>query len=181
VSPHKRKNVTFEIIWDKPLGIHSGKAVIPSCKLSKLEPRPCCSRNYNTLVRRRLIQSCAVVLGMLTENLVASVLSNGQNTTSSAAKDAGIHFYDLRPQFAARHAFKKSSTAPNCLAVGLSHIYAAQTDKAVVHVYSRERNNQETVVPFPERINSITLSNASEGPGVLILGTEGGRLILWEV
>ena len=62
-----------------------------------------------------------------------------------------------------------------------SHIYAAQADKAVVHVYSRARNNLEAVVPFPERIHSIALSNASEGIAVLILGTEGGRLILWEV
>lgn len=39
----------------------------------------------------------------------------------------------------------------------------------------------EAVVPFPERIHSIVLAGESDGAGMLILGTEGGRLILWEL
>ena len=33
-------------------------------------------------------------------------------------------------------------------------------------------------MPFPERVRSIAITG---GGGVLVLGTEGGRLILWEV
>lgn len=33
-------------------------------------------------------------------------------------------------------------------------------------------------MPFPERVRSIAITC---GGGVLVLGTEGGRLILWEV
>jgi pre-rRNA-processing protein IPI3 len=120
-------------------------------------------------------------LRMLTESLVASVLTREGNAKAPTSRDASIHFFDLKPRFAVRSAFKRSSTQANCLAVGSSHIYAAQADKAVVHVYSRERNNQEAVVPFPERIHSVALSNEAEGAATLILGTEGGRLILWEV
>ena len=36
-------------------------------------------------------------------------------------------------------------------------------------------------MPFPEKIQSIVLAGESDGAGTLILGTEGGRVILWEV
>ncbi len=62
-----------------------------------------------------------------------------------------------------------------------THVFAAQADKAVVHVYSRERGNQEATVPFPERIQSATFCGDHGGAGVLMLGTEGGRIIAWEV
>lgn len=71
-------------------------------------------------------------------------------------------------------------TAGNGLAVSPTHIFSAQAEKAVVHVYSREKGNQEALVPFPERIRSIAVAGAKYGD-VLVLGTEGGRLILWEV
>lgn len=56
-------------------------------------------------------------------------------------------------------------------------MFAAQADKAVVHVYSRDRGNQEALVSFLERIHSLTMI----GETVLVLGTAEGRLILWEV
>ena len=65
----------------------------------------------------------------------------------------------------------------NALAASSTHIFAAQADKAVVHVYSRERGNQEALVSFPERIHSLALI----GEGVLVLGSAEGRVILWEV
>lgn len=61
-----------------------------------------------------------------------------------------------------------------------SHVFAAQAEKAIVHIYSREKGNQEATVPFPERIRSIALAGGQNGD-ILVLGTEGGRLILWEV
>ena len=36
-------------------------------------------------------------------------------------------------------------------------------------------------MPFPEKIRSIVIAGESTGAGTLILGTEGGRVILWEV
>lgn len=61
-----------------------------------------------------------------------------------------------------------------------SHVFAAQAEKAIVHIYSREKGNQEATVPFPERIRSIALAGGQNGD-ILVLGTEGGRLILWEM
>lgn len=116
---------------------------------------------------------------MLSESFVASVLSSAKSPTASL-RDVGICVHELQPTSILRSTFKKSSTATNCLAVSPSHIFTAQADKAVVHVYSREKGNQEAIVPFPERIRSIAVAGGKYGD-VLVLGTEGGRLILWEV
>lgn len=115
---------------------------------------------------------------MLTESFIASTL-NLEKLSNSVIP--GVHIYDFQPLPALKSTFKKSSTSTNCLAVSPSHVFAAQADKAVIHVYSRERKNQEAIVPFPEKIQSIVLSGESDGSGTLILGTEGGRVILWEV
>jgi len=115
---------------------------------------------------------------MLTESFIASML-NPEISGNTVA--TGIHLHDFQPLPDLKFTFKKSSNHPNCLAVSPTHVFAAQADKAVVHVYSRERKNQEAVVPFPERVRSIALAGESEGAGTLILGTEGGRVILWEV
>ena len=115
---------------------------------------------------------------MLTESFIASTLVTEKPSNSVLP---GVHLYDFQPLPALKSTFKKSSTKTNCLAVSPSHVFAAQADKAVIHVYSRERNNQEAVVPFPEKIQSIVLAGESDGAGTLILGTEGGRVVLWEV
>ena len=65
----------------------------------------------------------------------------------------------------------------NALAANSTHIFAAQAEKAVVHVYSKERGNQEALISFQERIHSLAMI-ADE---VLVLGTAEGRVILWEV
>ena len=124
---------------------------------------------------------------MLSESFVASFLtSKGQQApssfSSSILKDVGVSINEFQPSTSAVGVnFKNSSTESNCLAVSDEHIFAAQTGKAVVHVYSRERGNQEATVPFPERIRSLAVAGAEEGGAVLVLGTEGGRLIVWEV
>ncbi|KAL1987719.1 hypothetical protein VTN96DRAFT_2559 [Rasamsonia emersonii] len=116
---------------------------------------------------------------MLSESFVASVLASSKTPASSTLKDVGICIHELQPASALRATFKKSSTAPNGLAVTPTHVFAAQADKAVVHVYSRARGNQEATVPFPERIRSAAVAGGPNSE-VLVLGTEGGRLILWE-
>lgn len=116
---------------------------------------------------------------MLSESFIASTLSSAKTPTATL-RDVGICLQEFQPSPQLRSTFKKSSTSTNCLAVTPSHIFSAQADKAVVHVYSREKGNQEALVPFPERIRSIAVADAKYGD-VLILGTEGGRLILWEV
>lgn len=116
---------------------------------------------------------------MLSESFVASTLASAKSTVA-ALRDVGICVHEWQPAATLRSTFKKSSTATNCLAVSPSHVFAAQAEKAVVHVYSREKGNQEAVVPFPERIRSIAVAGAKYGD-VVVLGTEGGRLILWEV
>src|SRR2546429_9951422 len=96
---------------------------------------------------------------------------------STSAKDIGIFKYQWQPLVSQDCAFKKSVTPKNCLAVSETHIFAAQADKAVVHVYNREKNNQEPVVPFPERISSLALA---ANDSVLVLGTAEGRILLLE-
>jgi pre-rRNA-processing protein IPI3 len=119
---------------------------------------------------------------MLTETLALSTLSPNKPNSSSTSRDVGVHLHIYQPLASLQQSFKKSSTAPNCLAVSSSHIFAAQVDKAVVHVYSREHGNQEAVVPFPEKIRSIALAgDYEEGTGCVVMGTEGGRLMVWEV
>ena len=115
---------------------------------------------------------------MLTETFIASTLNLEKPSNTVAA---GIHVHEIQPLSALKSTFKKSSSDPNCLAVSPTHIFAAQADKAVVHVYSRDRINQEATVPFPDRIHSIALVGESDGAGTLILGTAGGGLRLLEV
>lgn len=117
---------------------------------------------------------------MLSESFIASTLRS-EKAIAKVNKDIGIHQYDFQPRLSLKSTFKKSSTNQNCLAVSASHIFAAQADKSVIHVYSRERGNQEVVVPFHDRIRSIALAADADGAGVLVLGTDGGGLILWEV
>jgi hypothetical protein len=114
---------------------------------------------------------------MLTEHFVAAIAAATKPNTG-VTKDAGIFVHEHQPLAAQRHVFKKSASAPHGIAVSSSHVFAAQADKAVVHVYSRDKGNQEAVVPFPERIHSIALA---AGDAVLLLGTESGRVLAWEV
>lgn len=118
---------------------------------------------------------------MLTETFVASTRTVEKKANVTPAKDIGIHIHDYQPNPALNSSFKKSSTQPNCLAVNATHIFAAQADKSVVHVYNTERGNQEAVMPFQEKITCLALAGRYHGAGTLVLGTQGGRLILWEV
>lgn len=115
---------------------------------------------------------------MLSEHFIASLGALRKTPNTSVAKDAAIFDYEFQPLPAQRAVFKKSSTPPNCLAVSATHVFAAQFDKAVVHVYGKEKGNQEVTIPFPERIGCIALACNDT---VLLLGTEKGRIILWEV
>ena len=117
---------------------------------------------------------------MLTESFVAATLATStKSNLPSNLKDIGIVLHEFQPQSAIRHGFKKTSTKINCVATSGSHIFAAQADRAVVLVYNREKGNQEATVPFPERISSLEF--VGESSGFLILGTEGGRLNIWDV
>jgi pre-rRNA-processing protein IPI3 len=114
---------------------------------------------------------------MLSEGFITSIRAQPRSANTAIAKDVGLYLHELHPAYTVKSAFKKSSTPVNALAVSPTHIFAAQADKAVVHVYSRERGNQESLVSFPERLHSLALI----GDGVLALGTAEGRVILWEV
>ncbi|EME38804.1 hypothetical protein DOTSEDRAFT_180709 [Dothistroma septosporum NZE10] len=115
---------------------------------------------------------------MLTEHYIASVGAPTKGASTSVAKDAAIVLHEHQPLAQQRTVYKKSSTPRNCLAVSGSHIFAAQADKAVVHVYNRVKGNQEATVPFTERISSIALGCDDS---VLVIGTVEGRVFLWEL
>lgn len=114
---------------------------------------------------------------MLVEQFVAAIAAQNKANTG-VTKDAGIFVHEFQPLAAQRHVFKKSAAARNGLAVSTSHLYTAQEGKAIVHVYSKDRGNQEAIVPFPERIHSIALAAKDT---TLLLGTESGRVLAWEV
>jgi pre-rRNA-processing protein IPI3 len=114
---------------------------------------------------------------MLTETFVTSIRAQHRTANTAISKDVGVYVHSLHPTHSVKATFKKSSTPINGLAVSSTHVFAAQADKAVVHVYSRDRGNQEALISFPERIHSIDLVN----DGLLALGTAEGRIILWEV
>ena len=113
---------------------------------------------------------------MLTEEFYSSVYGPLLTSNTAVAKDVGVYAHTLRPSHAVKGTFKKSSTPVHCLAVSDAHVFAAQHEKAYVHVYSRLRGNQEAFVPFPERVRCIALAGY-----VLVLGTAEGRVLLWEV
>lgn len=114
---------------------------------------------------------------MLSETYITSIRAQQKSANTAVAKDVGIYLHELHPSSTIKSSFKKSSTPVNALAVSSTHVFAAQADKSVVHVYSRERCNQEALISFPERIHCVTLV----GDGILVLGTAEGRVILWEV
>jgi pre-rRNA-processing protein IPI3 len=115
---------------------------------------------------------------MLSEHIVTSIGAPFKATGTSIAKDAAVFVHEYQPSGVQQAMFKKSATPQNCLAVSSTHIFAAQTGKAVVHVYNREKGNHEATIPFTERINCLTLACDD---AVLILGTAEGRIFLWEV
>lgn len=114
---------------------------------------------------------------MLSEDFITSIRAQPRTANTAIAKDVGIYLHTLHPFPKIEANFKKSSTAVNALAANPTHIFAAQADKAVVHVYSRERGNQEALISFPERLHTLNLV----GDGLLVLGTAEGRVILWDV
>lgn len=113
---------------------------------------------------------------MLTEELVSAVRGPPIAANTAVPKDVGIYTHTVAPAWALKATFKKSSIGPNCLAVSDNHVFAAQDQKSHVHVYSRSRGNQETLVSFQEKIRSVALAG-----NVLLMGTTEGRLMLWEV
>lgn len=117
---------------------------------------------------------------MLTENFIAATQAVNKPSAhlSSALKDVGIFQYEYQPQTVLRHGFKKTSIKPNCISISDSHVFAAQADKAVIHVYNRGKGNQEATVPFPDKICSLAYAKET---AVLIIGTTDGKLMLWEV
>ncbi|KAK3310939.1 WD40-repeat-containing domain protein [Chaetomium strumarium] len=112
---------------------------------------------------------------MLSEEFVSAICGPPLSSNTAIAKDVGIYCHTLSPTYSVKSTFKKSSAPVNCLAVSETHVFAAQHEKAYVHVYSRLRGNQEAFVAFPERIRCLTLAG-----DVLVMGTTEGRLMLWE-
>lgn len=116
---------------------------------------------------------------MLSEHFAASVSAAAiaPKAAANSVKDVGISIFESQPHSGQRATFKKSNTPPNCLAVSSSHVFAAQADKAVVNVYNRDKGNQEATVPFQERITCLALACEDT---VLVLGSQTGRIFIWE-
>lgn len=113
---------------------------------------------------------------MLSQEFISTISGPPLAANTAISKDVGIYSHSLTPSHTIKATFKKSSAPVNGLAVSQTHIFTAQDQKAHVHVYSRQRGNQEALVPFPERIRSLALAGQ-----VLVVGSTEGRLFLWEV
>lgn len=121
---------------------------------------------------------------MLTESIVASVskIEDSKPTSWTGTpfpKDAAIFEFAVNPRFAVTSVFKKSSTVRSGLALSDSHVFAAQTDKAAIHVYDRAKGKQEATVPLPEKATAI--ETAGECGELLIIGTDEGNVLVWSV
>ncbi|AEO65669.1 f35d1879-6433-4e6b-bd6a-e2d711f61b96 [Thermothielavioides terrestris] len=112
---------------------------------------------------------------MLSEEFFSTICGGPLSSNTAIAKDVGIYCHTLSPAYSVKSTFKNSSSSVNSLGVSETHVFAAQHEKAYVHVYSRLRGNQEAFVPFPERIRCLTLAG-----DVVVVGTTEGRLMLWE-
>ncbi|KAL9111410.1 MAG: hypothetical protein Q9227_004087 [Pyrenula ochraceoflavens] len=115
---------------------------------------------------------------MLKESFISACLTS-EVTNSSASKNDCIQEHEYQPQSVVRKGFKNSSSARNSVGVGRCHVFAAQAGKSTVHVYNRQSGKQEATVPFQQKLCSLVVT--SGGFPVVILGTESGSLILWEV
>ena len=113
---------------------------------------------------------------MLAEEFISCVSGAPIAANTAVSRDVGIYVHSLQPSVAVRSTFKKSAAPSNGVAFSETHVFAAQTDKAHVHVYSRVKGNMEALVSFPERIRCLGMAG-----DVLLLGTAEGRLVLWEV
>jgi hypothetical protein len=173
----------LRIIVKKCTLIHTGRDVAAIDNDSgRAGARPSTNRSsppklFWSKVYKLTTPNVRLLAAMLTEHFIAGITAPTKANTG-VTKDAGIFLHEYQPLAAQRHVFKKSATAPNGIAVSSSHVFAAQADKAIVHVYSREKGNQEAIVPFPERIHSIALAAQDS---VLLLGTGSGRILAWEV
>jgi pre-rRNA-processing protein IPI3 len=121
---------------------------------------------------------------MLTESVVASVSKIEDSKTTSWTgtpfpKDASIFEFSVNPRFAVSSVFKKSSTVRSGLALSDSHVFAAQTDKAAIHVYERVKGKQEATIPLPEKATAV--ETAGECGELLVIGTDEGNVLVWSV
>ncbi|EFX02134.1 ribosomal assembly complex component [Grosmannia clavigera kw1407] len=112
---------------------------------------------------------------MLAEDFFTAVNGPPLASNTAIAKDVAVYHQTLSPSYGVRTTFRKSATPVGGLAVSPAHIFAAQQDRAYLHVYSRLRGGQEAAVPMPEKIRCLALAG-----DVLIAGTAEGRLLLWE-
>ena len=121
---------------------------------------------------------------MLTESFICSTVSStGADQGKSNTSIHGLFEHTLAPYSSLKSSYKQASTPKNCLALSSSHIFAAQDQKAVVHVYNREKGNLETRIPFNDRIKSLAILGGDDEKetGILVMGMEAGRITLWEV
>jgi pre-rRNA-processing protein IPI3 len=121
---------------------------------------------------------------MLTESIVASVYKTEDSKTitwtgSPFPKDAAIFELSINPRFAVTTVYKKSSTTRSGLALSDSHVFAAQTDKAAIQVYGRDKGKQEATIPLPEKATAI--ETAGECGELLVIGTDEGNVLIWSV
>ena len=113
---------------------------------------------------------------MLSELVVCAInIAPAEGGSSSA--EAIISIHDLH-SYSSVSTFKKSSSSVNCLAVSPTHVFAAQSDKATLNVYSRTKNNQEATIPLSEKATALSCSKLG---GLVASGTDSGRLNIWEV
>ena len=118
---------------------------------------------------------------MLSERCVVTLLKHMRTPANVSVKDVGIYVDELVPVLGVKQVLKKSSVKVNCVAVNASLIFAAQADRAVIHIYNIEKGSQEAMIPLQESPTSLAFVGEPEAPGTLAIGTESGRLLLWEV
>lgn len=110
---------------------------------------------------------------MLTETLLLATA----RTPTDNVDAPSVSLYNLHTG-AVISTLKRSHTASRGLAATATHLFAQQSDKSVVSVYSTATYALQTTVPFPE---PFTVLAASPCGAFVAGGTAGGRVYLWEL
>ncbi|KAA8910612.1 WD40-repeat-containing domain protein [Sphaerosporella brunnea] len=110
---------------------------------------------------------------MLTETLLLGTYRTPTDSTDVAS----ISLCNLHSG-ASLASQKRSHPSHRGLAATKTHVFAQQSDKSVVNVYTLPSLTLESAIPFPE---AFTVLSASPCGNFLAAGTEGGRTYVWEL
>lgn len=109
--------------------------------------------------------------------LVETLLVGTARTAADGLDGPAIAQYNLHTG-AALGSLRRSQTAAHGLAHTRAHVFAQQSDRSVINVYSARGLTLETAVPFPEAFAALAASPCGH---YMAGGTQSGRVYVWQL